>query len=293
MSHPAGVRWIEYRDDDEVFEFYPLGDTHIGDRGSARDMIDTTVERIRVNPRAFWHGMGDYASYLHTSDRRFDAAILDPELICLADVQAIGAALSDRVAEMLDPIKDKCTGMLFGNHEDSYMRAKDQGRLHANLCEKLGVPNVGYSCFVDLRFYRRPRGKRRWGLGYDVPAVARDILNVRVFAHHGTGSARTVGAKINRLSDALKKFDANVVLLAHAHMETTTHHVRIGADAECRTITAKQSIGYITASYLRTYAQDVDGYGEKALYDAVLLGCSPIEICPSKRTVHAGSTITL
>ncbi len=279
----GGQRWIVYPSRSDEFTIHAIGDIHYGNAACALDRCKADIEAIRVDPRAFWFGLGDYAEYIGPGDKRWNAKSVSKE-ITIGDLANLGKMLTTKVRDLFAPIKYKCLGLLLGNHETKYMAEKDQVDLHAWLCTELGAVNLGYSGFTDVIFRRRPGCKP--GLYKTPPPMQGDSYNVRFFLHHGAGSANTAGGKMNRLDRFMRDFGADVYFIAHVHDQVGKRRPVITANADCSKITAEEPIGVITGSYLRTYAQGVTTYGEVKGYAPVPLGASFVRINPQSHTIH-------
>ncbi|GIV81705.1 MAG: hypothetical protein KatS3mg051_1059 [Anaerolineae bacterium] len=67
--------WFDVSRADE-FRIIPLGDIHVGARGSDTAAFRHVVEDIASDERAYWIGMGDYLDAINRSDPRFSPGIL-------------------------------------------------------------------------------------------------------------------------------------------------------------------------------------------------------------------------
>ena len=142
---------IPYKNSDSIFYLYCLGDIHAGTIHCVEDHIKRKVEEIKSKKNAYWIGMGDYAEFITPKDKRFDpnlksiAEWVEPDNIAHCQVQWL--------TKLFQPIGKKCLGLLYGNHENS-IRIYNHDNVIKNLCENLGVDNLGFSCFLRL-FFRR------------------------------------------------------------------------------------------------------------------------------------------
>lgn len=254
------------------YNLWCLGDIHWGAAGCFEEMVDRTIERIRKDRRALWIGMGDYFDLIGWQDKRFD-----PEMIAEkhkgAYFRKLGSAMVRHGAAKLKPIRNKCLGVLTGNHEWRYARDYDQA-VTSDLAAALGVPFLGYSCWLDLVFKPKAGGR------------SRKRQRFRIVAHHGAGWARTPGGKFNRLRRFAQQFDCDIAIMGHVHMKLDDESVVLTLDPRGRRISQRTRLGVISGTYLRTYHQDNDGssgYGERALYEPVPLGSPCIIISPETR----------
>ena len=280
----SGKRYILHPSRSDVFTIYNLADLHIGSAATAESHIARDVERIRVDPNAFWFGGGDYAEYISYKDRRADLRNYAPWLK-VSDLSKLGVVLTRRVRDTLKPIAHKCLGLVFGNHEDSYAKEKEQTDLHGWLCTELGAVNMGYGGFVDVVFERNPRCK--------VPRIAPKHATTnakaafRFLLFHGAGGATTPGGKLNKLIQFMNQWEADIYMVGHVHDQKAQRQVTVGADASCTKLINHNKVGAISGAYLKTYAQGFTTYGEKKAYAPVPLGAVCVRIRPETREMKA------
>ncbi len=279
--HLGGRVEIAVKSLDEPMSIWGIGDIHLLNRGCWEAGLDANLKRIADDPHAYWVGLGDYADLISYRDRRFDPGSME-ERDAKAIAQEHGDLAIDRAYDKLMPVADKCLGLLEGNHEHTYgvkMERRIVSRLVKRINEELtrrrgkrpwNVPYLGYSAFRDVVFMKRGREVR-----------------FRLCLHHGAGAAQTKGGKLNRLDRFMQYFDADLYLMGHVHTVTDDSIVVIGADDACEHLTHRTRAGVICGSYLRTYSEDDEtsegGYGERAMYEPVVLGSPRITIMPGSR----------
>ena len=272
----AGSRYIGRKHASDVIRLWVLADWHIGNRDSRKGLLREHIAAIEADPNSYWIGLGDYADYISPSDPRFDPESIEED-ISARDTGRLGKVLTDKVLALMEPIKGKCVGLAYGNHEWKYMRNKEQQDLHGYLCTALGVPNLGYSFRVDLTVeyvgakHWRPdvssvgvegRVGKRHSAGTTDPNKAQ--WRVRIFGHHGAGGAATFSGKANRLERFMNYFDADLYLCAHVHEEMARPRTRIGTNSRATQIIEMPQLGIITGSYLNSYGQGTHaGYYER------------------------------
>ncbi|MDD5543857.1 MAG: hypothetical protein PHX83_11845 [Acidobacteriia bacterium] len=239
------------------------------------------VEQVRADPYALWLGGGDYADYIGYTDKRFDPDCV-PDNIKVSDLGMLGKVLTGRVAEIFDPIKHKCLGLLYGNHEKKYQNWENQASLHADLCEKLGVPNMGYSAIFDIEFHvceSEPKiVKPSVVVGYNFG----DQKNIkrRVYDHHGAGFATTPAGKLKRLIDFMYFFEADLYFVGHVHDQSGKRIAVLGGNENCDDLSHHERLGMISGSYLKTYKRGVTTYGEMKGYAPTILGSAIARVNP-------------
>ena len=267
----AGQRIIPVRPCDwgKPHRFWPIGDIHFGARGCDKERLQATVRAIADDPHARWVGMGDYFDMILADDKRFDPTDFDPDME-IADLGDAGNVAVEIGRTEFGPIRDKCLGLLMGNHEKK--GGKGVSIIVKALCGKhaLNVPFLGYCAIFDIIYYRTGRWPAQHGL--------------RIAAHHGAGAAQTPGGKLNRVKRFSQSFDADIYLYGHIHARLDDESVTLGADKDCLKLVEESKIIISTGTYLRTYAHSADGasgYGEVKQYDPTPLGSPCIEIVPA------------
>lgn len=252
---------IKYRSRKAEYHLYPLGDIHAGIKHCGESMLKRQINLIKNDPLALVVGMGDYAECITPSDPRWDTHVIadwvDPDNIAEDQTQW--------VADVLSPVQDKIIGLLEGNHEDS-IRIHSHVDVQKNLCKRLEVDNLGYSCFVRLAFTRNSTA----------------TFTVVCFFSHGAGWAITKGAKLNRLQRTMDSFEADIYAIGHMHdiITDTKPYLSLGANNK---IQQKEKVGAVTGSWFKTYEQGVRAsYGEKKNYPPTTLGCPMFTIVPDK-----------
>ena len=242
-----------------TFHLYAFGDTHLGTIHCVEEHIIRKVQEIKADKNAMWIGMGDYAEFITPTDPRWDSGGI-ADWVKFDD---IGHCQEEKVIEIFSPIKDKCIGLLFGNHEESIHKHSHQD-VHKHIYEGLGVPNLGYSCFIHFYFHREHSNERHL---------------IKGCFTHGTGNAITEGAKINNLMRFMKSFTADIYGYGHVHDYIPKSLTRL-ATTEQGKITNKVSIGATTGCWFRTYTQGTQAsYGEQKCLP-------PNELCLAMFTIN-------
>lgn len=261
---------VPYQSRKDIFKLYPLGDIHAGTEYCVEPKIIRQVKTISNDPLARWVGMGDYADLVLPTDfKRWDNTISDwVHYDNVAHDQCVW------VYELFKPIRDKCIGLIGGNHEDSVRRHYSYDFM-TNLCENLKVPNLGYSAFVRLVFDRQGGTKTEFLCHFT----------------HGSGAPQTEGGKVMNLKRSFDDFEGDILAKGHIHglhcMEkpfltvTRTDPPRIVDRNRC---------GALTGSWFLTYMQGVKAsYGERRTYDPTAIGCPVFCIDPTNEMVSVYS----
>jgi len=261
---------IKYKRSYPDLKLYCIGDIHAGTIHCLEREVEEKIKEIRDDENALWVGMGDYAEFITPRDNRFD-----PHQRSIAEwveTDDIAKTQTDWVIKLFEPIKDKCLGLLYGNHEEA-IRKHNHDNVQKWICDGLGVDNLGFSCHLRLYFHRKNSNERH--------LVTGSIT-------HGTSGAITDGAKLTALRRFMENSDADFYAYAHVHdyiSKSKPILVTKGAYDEGK-IKSREIIGATTASWFRTYTRGiVASYGEQKLYPATVLGCAKFIINPAEHEI--------
>ena len=245
----------------EAVNLYPLGDIHAGSIHCCEHEIQAKVREIANDSRARWVGMGDYADCILKDDPRFDMEGLAPWVEKGNIVESQRRWLRD----LFSPIKAQCLGMLTGNHEETiHLRYQDD--LTLNLTRDLGVPYLGYSCFLRL----------------DIQNTATQRHSILVHAWHGAGAAQSEGARLLRLMRLVNDIQADVYLMGHLHAMTA--HTPDRLIYERGKVKSIKLAATITGSWLKAYTQHgPTSYAERQGYRPSRIGAPTIKVYPATR----------
>lgn len=257
---------VEYPSRSSVYRIYPLGDMHAGTIHCSEHKIRSKVQQIKDDPFARWIGLGDYGEFIGKSDPRFDGKCIAPWV----DPNEIAESEIDFIVNLFNPIKDKCIGLIEGNHEDAFRKHQD-GDPQKQICKRLGLANLGYTAFINLTFQRRHTTEAHVFLGV---------------ASHGAGGAITKGAKVTRLERFMDNFNARWYAHGHVHdcITTTKSYIDLTSSGK---IVSRQKVAAMTGSWFTAYTQDVTAsYSEIKNYPPNQLGCPVFVFDPDDDSVR-------
>ena len=250
----------EHKSRSDEFTLIPIGDIHLGSRSCDTDALKATIEEVKNTPGCVWLGMGDYSEAITIGDRRFDLRSVEPGLRPYLD--DLPNACLKQLVTLFSPIKDKCIGLLVGNHEET-LRLRQSQDIHGALCVALGAKNLGYDALIRWKFKR-------------VGATS----TLMVFASHSTIAGRKDGAKVNRMMDVTRNFDADLYLFGHGHSQIASRSVELSVPESGQLkLKERLRIALMTGTYRKTYAQETLDYSEK-------MGCSPTPIGSPKIVIR-------
>ena len=142
--------------------------------------------------------MGDYGDHIYYNDPRFSLSASD-ENITIGDMRQGVMRQVRKIADLFEPIKDKCAGLLTGNHEETVAK-----RYHVDPTMELAYRlNIKYLMYSAITLVAIKDGK--------------SIYTLRVFTHHGYGGGRRHGPQINKVEDAMRIVNADVYAIGHVH----------------------------------------------------------------------------
>lgn len=227
------------------------------------DHVMKKVDEIKNKKNAYWLGGGDYAEWITPKDKRFD-----PDQKAIApwvEPDNIAHCQTEWLTKLFYPIRKKCIGLLYGNHENS-IRVYNHDNVIKNLCANLEVDNLGFSCFLRL-FFRRDNS-------------AESHLVKGTFTH-GSSGAITEGAKLMALMRFMKSFEADIYGYAHIHdyIPKSLSRMTLSPQGKIKSVT---SIGCTTGAWFRTYTKGIiASYGEQKVYPPTEVCCAMFIINPS------------
>ncbi|MFC1453687.1 hypothetical protein ACFLQL_00720 [Verrucomicrobiota bacterium] len=194
----------------ENFNIYPIGDVHLGASNCAEPHFRNYVDVIRKDKNAKWFGGGDLIDAVIWADRkRWDASNVPPWLggkpisVIKKSLKDTVKAQIDRLVEILDPIKDKCIGLIEGNHEYTMVHYHNRDVL-GTLCDDLKVDDLTDCCFIRFKLKRYTKSNN-------------DTAVITMRGLHGRGGGRTAGAEPNQLQRLAQETDAEFVFRGHSH----------------------------------------------------------------------------
>lgn len=262
----------------QTFTLYPLGDIHLGSANCDKNALTRTVNEIRSNPNARWIGMGDYVEWITTTDKRWAAGGIDHNIVNMANLDRIGDVYVEKIATILRPIivSGQCLGMGIGNHETHFEAAHSTSLVRRILaaCDAPEDLYTGWACITRLCFEDDSNHRS----------------SIRIFHSHGWQAGRLSGAKVNQLDHLMGWIDGcRIYLQGHSHDKVVKSKTKLSTNPSFTKLTAFDSFGAHTGSFLRTYQQGFTGYGEAKGYPPASIGCLKFNLTPTLEGVEIES----
>ena len=169
----------------------PLSDLHIGSVGFPEHNVAGYIEWIKNHNNAYTILNGDI----------INAATKDTAAELYDDLITPDAAY-EKARDLLMPIKNRVLMITRGNHEENIYK-KVGADYTARLAYDLGnVPYQPDGGMVGIRLGLNGHTAMCW-----------------IYATHGWGGARTIGAKVKKAQDLALVADVDIYILSHDHTE--------------------------------------------------------------------------
>ena len=247
----------------EPFSIIPFGDIHRESPNFADAEWDKFLAYAKPKKNAYFFGMGDYTDGCSTSERQtlMNGNLHDTTKETMKNVYK---GVTANLANELSFMRGRIIGMLGGNH--FYQMDNGENTDHI-LAHALNAKYLGVCALVRII----------------VQANHNRNHTIDIFAHHGKGGGKTVGAVFNSVDDMQRVADADLYLMGHTHGKgAMASHPRLRI-SRCSTKDGKPVIRsrtpYLgrTGSFLKTYEAGRKAYGVDALYPACSLGTIEFE----------------
>jgi len=210
--------------------------------------------------------MGDYFDLFSTSERNI---INNPSLhdSTAKTLDALYEKEVSRLAKEISFMKGRLIGLLGGNHYAKFSSGITTDHMLAHL---LGTKYLGVNSYIRLSF--RQGTKHATSLSLDI------------WAHHGLGGGRTVGASINKVEKMAEIAEADIFLMGHDHHKEVSPKIRfrlVGAGENVRLLKRKIILAR-TGCFLKGYVEGESSYAVDAAYNPNDVGVVKIEMTPRR-----------
>jgi hypothetical protein len=251
-----------------------IGDIHAESELCSYKILKQDIQWIKDN-NAWWIGMGDYADALSMDDPRFQVDEVENSNRGVPDYRRWPAVVS-KLGNLLDPIKDRCLGLLEGNHERSLAKYKGI-HLHYNLCQRLmPVADLSLREYHPLDLSYRSAGR----LKFVREGGSSSVLSVWMW--HGNGSAQTREGRLRIMKKKAESFAADLYLTGHWHdldLEKDITRTALSRKGSLEIVAEERFFG-MTGCYLLSMKAGSKSYADIPAYPACEIGCLKMEILP-------------
>ena len=200
-----GQKDIHVKTGDKINIFF-LGDVHEGSANHADSEFRRAISIIKDTPNSYVFGMGDYIDAITYHDRRFNPSEIDPEYL-IKDLKDLPRKQMDKFYKKIEPIADKFIGMLYGNHEESFVKYNNFDPLTYLINNKMPhVKKLGYTAIFRLGIIREINRKR-------------PCYNFIFDLNHGPGKGGGMreGYPINKVHDVFRWTSGDVRIMGDIH----------------------------------------------------------------------------
>lgn len=227
------------RKDSQYGEVMFMGDLHIGHTAHSTNPLNAHLRFLQDHPHIRLALMGDYIEYASKSTYVKDESIdVDDQI--------------DLFVKKMKPLADRIIWMLYGNHEERYVRYTNSRRLLRGIAREIGIPKSVYIGEPQRGVYATIKsGKKIYG----------------VYAHHSLTSAR-----INRALQLRRAGSQNVFsIIAQGHTHEMNWLPRTfrqleSMDGEYRNVVRRQYL-LATGCFIRD-----PSYAEARSYPYTVIG---------------------
>lgn len=270
-------RRVKASADGHPLHLYPLGDVHLGAAACDIELFRRTVSMIARDPHARWLAMGDMGDLVMPSDPRWSMDNHDWKRLGFVrgrpSVSDLASEHRDLITRELDPIAEKCEGVILGNHEYMFSRHYfiDIARY---LADRFKVPMLGYTALLRYEIEIKRGAKAH-----------HETWPITILAEHGAAGGGTDGNAVNSLQKRGLEFHADVYLRGHVHKLGITQRTE-----HCwgpKGMVPRDRIFMLTGTYLKGYSEGEVTYGERKGYAPNELGGGVVILDPRTRRLHA------
>jgi hypothetical protein len=268
---PCFTKRIEYENADSLYSITFLGDTHIGSSYCDEKTLQVDINTIAENPYARWVGMGDICEWIQRSDPRFATDELASWIT--TQTKDIAKVERERAVSLLYPIKDKCLGLIEGNHERSIARHNERD-VYTQLAEdlELGVESLlGPAGFLRVVFSCNG-GK---------------AFTLRIFLTHGWWAGRYYSSNMFPLERLTSDIDADLFVCAHNHQKGAFAVQRFVSD-KANNVYQKEILCVNTGCYLYPSA-----WSRSKGFKPVQHGAKVVDVKPYYKTLRTETNVGL
>ena len=238
-----------------------IGDVHEGNANYQEESFRKAVKLIQ-NEADGWIGGGDYVEAINHLDPRFSPKGIHKKYH-LSDLDNLPYRQCEYLLDNLYPIKDKCLGLLSGNHEDSLKRHSTFDVVE-HLCRELGADNLDQKVWMSLNF--------RYNDSKSIP--------YKIVGAHGSGShgGKREGAATNTVYDIFRWDQADFHFMQHLHRQAIdrAEYNRL----EYGTLRREPTYFCVGGCFITKSEEGTDGYFEQRPGKESSIGVIKLTITP-------------
>ena len=243
------IQVIDHITNEKKVKLVPVGDLHLGAPTCNIEKFLGTIDYIKKSG-ALVILMGDLMEA--ASKHSVSSGWVDQEIKPQDQL--------DLLCEVLEPIKGQILCLIEGNHE--FRIWNEVGiRVAKIMASKLGVPFVGYSCFVRLKVQKQ---------------------NYVIYAQHGSSGAMYGHTKMAAVKRTAQHTEADIYLYAHVHELAAESQSFRKLDLRSRTVKYSKKQFVITGHFL----EYENSYAERKNYFPGKTGVAKLTFLGNRRDCH-------
>lgn len=269
----------------------PFYDIHYGASGCDVSQLLADIDFVKRTPNCYWFFGGDVCDSINISDKRKDLNTMalnfrhknnkyqkeQDKIDSTIDFDNFINQQIDDICKMFKPIKDKCIGVVQGNHEHK-VKVVYHADITERLCSYFNAPNLSETAMLRMRVVMPNRGR---------------FTNViDWYIKHGYGASGTDGARINAVVKLGNRISAQVYIMGHNHGLGFVKKIRLALTKYAKhnepRLIAKDELYILGGTYYKTYTEGESSYGERKAYDPTPIGSPIIRICTPKQVKIEG-----
>lgn len=254
----------------ETINLVPIGDTHLGDINCDVKALKEQINWVLKKKNTYTILMGDLCNSIVASDsKRYDPDTIDPKYNSLEKE-------FNGIIDLFQPLADKgkILASISGNHEGEIYK-RHHFNISRQICKSLKVPYAGSAAFIKLKMLRNEKSGNK-----------KNTSSVTIFATHGYGGGRSMGAKVNKLGDLMSFLDFDIGLMGHNHTLQTSVHTKLAMSGAGKLIKRKVLLAN-TGTFLHGWSDKVATYAERNCYPTEKIGVIKVIIDPETKDLHA------
>jgi hypothetical protein len=194
-----------------LLRFHHITDLHVGAPDFDEKGFLERRKLIEKDPLARWTMGGDGGDLIRHNDPRYEVSSLHKRYRTATDIKY---AAREHLAELFEPIKDKCWAWADGNHENKLNKFYG-GNFGVEVCCDLGLEDkyVGYRGFVAVTV---TIGRRL------------SVMPMLIDIQHGWQTGRLKGGFLVQAERELGITEADLVVRGHNHQPAAHSFITLG-----------------------------------------------------------------
>lgn len=258
----------------ETISIYFLGDVHEGSGNHAEAEYNKAVSIIKDHAKdatVFWAGIGDYIDAINHKDPRFNPAEIAIKYN-IVDLANLAVKQAEHYYERTRDIFDRCIALLYGNHEEAYVRHNGfdavnllQYLIYRNSKEEKAPPVLGYTGFLSLSIEHEKGGL------YDI-----------ALSHGAGGGGFREGYGVNKIHDVFRWYNADCYIMGHIHRMMIDTQYKIEVQQGGKDVIRKKHLYGTNGCFMYKSCVGTRGYFEGKPSPESSIGMLRLDITPKR-----------